>query len=175
MVVGTVDKMKKFHALCFALCVIETTEDFTFIFETLKNSVQKFTETELAPKVLISDASLAIRNAFTNVFPSVETLIMCYVHVLRNVDKRKNKYQKKNRNEIMRDIGILHNSSSADVFNMLKELFLKKWYKKDQAFAEYFKSTWLQSHCNWYLGAAEYTPSTNNSIEGEPILLVFET
>lgn len=32
-------------------------------------------------------------------------------------------------------------------------------------FVEYFKKEWLGVHCNWFEGAAEYTPSTNNALE----------
>lgn len=167
MVIGTVDQNKKFHPLCFALCTQETTKDFEFIFETLSNSVKKHTEGELKPHILISDASNAIRNAFMSVFPLAVLMIMCYVHVLRNVTKHKEKYKKENKSEIFKDIEMLHQSSSAKVFQILGRLFLKKWKKREPEFAKYFEKQWMASHCNWYLGAAAYTPTTNNAVEGE--------
>lgn len=30
---------------------------------------------------------------------------------------------------------------------------------------QYFQKEWLESHCNWYEGAAIYNPSTNNALE----------
>lgn len=166
MVVGFIDKAKKFHPLAFALCVQETTADFRFIFESLAEAVEKYTGQKFEPKILISDASDAIRNAFMAVFPNAEVMIMCYVHVLRNIDKNRQKFHKDNRPEILKDINTLHLASSVEIFQQLVELFLKKWKKKEPQFATYFQQQWLGSHCNWYEGAAEYTPSTNNSLEG---------
>lgn len=167
LVLGTVDKNKHFHPLCFALCSQETTSDFEFVFEALSISVQKYTEGELKPDILISDASNAIRNAFMSVFPLATLMIMCYAHVLRNITKNKDKYNKENKDEIFKDIEILHQSSTASTFQILSRLFLKKWKNREPEFAKYFKKQWLNSHCNWYLGAAQYTPTTNNALEGE--------
>lgn len=60
----------------------------------------------------------------------------------------------------------MHLSNSKDTFKLLSKLFMKKWKKHEKEFVEYFESTWLQSHCNWYESAAIYTPSTNNNLEG---------
>lgn len=169
--VGTIDRRKKFHALGFALCVSEKTEDFKFIFETIRDSVIKLTGKQSEPKILISDASDAIRNAFKLVFPGVDLQVMCYVHVLRNVTKQKDKYKKEHKNEIFADINTLHLASTPAIFQMLAVLFIKKWSKKDKTFADYFQKEWLGTHCNWYEGAATYTPSTNNSLEGSKIEL----
>lgn len=167
MVIGTVDKDKRLHPLCFALCTNEATPDFQFIFNTLADKVKQHTSKEFRPQILISDASNAIRNAFMSVFPFAILMIMCYAHVLRNVSKHKDKYKKENKAEIFKDIETLHQSSCQNVFKILCRLFLKKWKKKEPEFARYFERQWLQSHCNWYLGAAAYTPTTNNAVEGK--------
>lgn len=166
MVVGTVDRVKKFHPLCFALCVHETTDDFRFIFDALKATVFKLTETVFKPRILISDAALAIRNAFALAFPDYDFMVMCFVHVLRNVEKNKDKYKKENKQEIIKDILIMQLAASRETFDMLAVLFIAKWTKREKVFAAYFKKTWLDSHCNWFEGVGEYTPSTNNSLEG---------
>lgn len=169
MVIGTVDRHRKFQPLCFALCVGETTEDFGFIFKSMVESIKSLFQMDFEPNILICDASNAIRNAFFDIFPSAELIIMCYVHVLRNIEKNRDKYKKEHKKEILHDIEILHQASSHKDFEMLSKLFLKKWAKKDKEFADYFKTIWLLSHCNWYTaaGASTYTPSTNNSLEGE--------
>lgn len=100
------------------------------------------------------------------VFPRAELMVMCYVHVLRNVDKHKDKYNKANRNEIFKDIETCHLASTPAIFKKLTALFMKKWTKREPKFAAYFKKEWLERHCNWYEGAASYTPSTNNALEG---------
>lgn len=170
MVLGTVDRNKKFHPLCFGLCTQETTNDFKFIFDALSVSVEKHTDRKLQPEILISDACNAIRNAFMHVFPMALLMIMCYVHVLRNITKNKDKYKKENKDEIFKDIEMLHQSSSTATFTALSKLFMRKWKKKEPEFAKYFEKQWLASHCNWYFGAAEYTPTTNNALEGELFL-----
>lgn len=166
MAVGTVDHAKKFHLLCFAICVNESTEDFRFIFDTLADTVLKLTGTIFNPRVLISDAALAIRNAFAMAFPDHDIMVMCFVHVLRNVEKNKDKYKKENKDEIIKNIMIMQLASSREIFDMLAALFIRKWKKREPTFAAYFKKQWLDSHCNWFEGAGEYTPSTNNSLEG---------
>lgn len=160
------DKAKKLHPLALALTVHETTEDFRFVFESLKEAVEQHTEEILQPKVLIADGDKAIRKAFTEEFPRAELIVMCYVHVLRNVQKNKDKYSKENKKEIFRDIEICHLASTPAKFRRLTTLFMKKWSEKEPTFALYFKKQWLDSHCNWYEGAATYMPSTNNAVEG---------
>lgn len=166
MVVGTIDRRKKFHPLCFALYVNETTEDFRFIFDTLANTVLKLTGTVFQPRILISDAALAIRNAFVLVFPDHDLMVMCFVHVLRNVEKNRDKYKKDHKNEIIKDIMVMQLAPSCEIFDSLASLFIIKWKKKDASFASYFKKQWFGSHCNWFEGVGDYTPSANNSLEG---------
>lgn len=167
IVVGKIDKNKKFHALSFALCVNEKTEDFRFIFETIAENVQKFTGSEFKPEILVSDACLAIRNAFAAVFPEHKLMVMCFVHVLRNVEKNRDKYQQKNKAEIIRDIQAMQLASSREIFDNISALFIKKWMKREKAFVKYFRKQWLSSHCNWFEGVSDYTPSHNNSLEGK--------
>lgn len=173
ILVGRVDKAKKLHPFCFALTVHETTDDYNFVFESLKNGVEKFTNEILQPKVLIADGDKAIRKAFMESFPRAKLIVMCYVHVKRNVDKNKDKYSKENRQHIFNDIELCHLASTPAKFRRLTALFMKKWSKKEPKFASYFKKQWLDSHCNWYEGAATYTPSTNNAVEGMFDLLCF--
>lgn len=47
----------------------------------------------------------------------------------------------------------------------MAELFYKKWTSLESNFVSYFKQQWLGTHSNWFEGAADYTPSTNNSLE----------
>ena len=55
------------------------------------------------------------------------------------------------------------------MFNLLQQLFFKKWADKDNSiskFLEYFKKEWIDSNnCNWYVGAALNIPSTDNGLE----------
>lgn len=126
----------------------ERTTDFHFIFEKLKEAVHKIAGSKLEPKILISDACNAIRNAFMLAFPNAKLMVMCYVHVLRNVDKQKDKYKKENRNEIFKDIETMHFAPSPAVFAELGKLFIKKWSKKEKAFSEYFQKQLVYGSCH---------------------------
>lgn len=165
IVVGAIDRCKKFHPLCFALCTGETIHDYTFVFESLIQTVQNLTNLCFMPNIVISDAAEAIRSAVESIFPSAEQ-VMCYVHVLRNIEKQKFK-SKKNKKIILEDIGVLHLSPSQSIFNRNVKLFVRKWSKKEKDFTKYFTKNWINKHCNWYEAFAEYTPSTNNNVEGE--------
>lgn len=166
LVIGTVDRAKKFHPLCFALCTSETEEDYAFVFNALTNSIKSLFNEDFSPKILIADGSFAIRNAFENSFTDILLMVMCYPHVLRNVRKRPLKNAKKNRAPIMHDINRMHLAPSEQIFNGMAALFLKKWAKEEKEFCDYFKDQWLGARQNWYEGASVYTPSHNNHVEG---------
>lgn len=44
IVLGTVDRQKRFHPLLYACASHETTEDYSFVFESLKNAIEVFYE-----------------------------------------------------------------------------------------------------------------------------------
>lgn len=129
IVVGTVDRVKKFHPLCVALCTSETENDFAFVFKAITDRVNFFFNKSFSPKILVADGSFAIRNAFENSFTDIEIMIMCYVHVLRNVRRAPLKNAKKNRGPIMKDIHRMHLAQSEQMFHEMAALFLKKWAK----------------------------------------------
>ena len=64
LIAGTSDLDRHFHPFSMAICSNEKTQDFKFIFESLKKGVEKFTEEQFNLSILISDHSDAIRNAF---------------------------------------------------------------------------------------------------------------
>lgn len=47
----------------------------------------------------------------------------------------------------------------------MSQLFCSKWQSIEPDFVTYFEREWLGAHCNWFEGAATYTPSTNNALE----------
>lgn len=73
--------------------------------------------------------------------------------------------KKKNKQQILKDIRYIQLSHSKTVFDTTCDLFIKKWEKEEKDFCDYFRKQWLDVHCNWYEGAAEYSPSTNNNLE----------
>lgn len=113
---------------------------------------------------MIADGADAIRNAFYQTFDSAEMDIMCFAHVIRNVRKRS--FSSKNNKQLIvddiRKIQLAHNKAT---FKVMTRLFCQKWKNIEPEFIPYFKKEWLGAHCNWYEGAALYTPSTNNALE----------
>lgn len=67
IVLGTVDRQKKVHPLLYGCTSHETTDDYTFVFESLNNAIEVFYETSFKPSTLIADGAKSIRNAFYNV------------------------------------------------------------------------------------------------------------
>lgn len=164
MVYGTVDREKKFHPLAYACCSHEKTHDFQFIFESVKNSIKQHLDENFEPKTLIADGADAIRNAFYNCFESATLDIMCFAHVLRNCNKRPFT-SKANKQLVMDDIRNMQLAPNRATFGMMTKLFCAKWERIESDFVTYFEKEWLGPHCNWFEGAANYTPSTNNALE----------
>lgn len=164
IVLGTVDRRKQFHPLLYACTSHETTTDYSFVFESVKNSIEVFFEASFEPKTLIADGAMAIRNAFYNVFDSAELDIMCFAHVTRNIRKRPFA-MKNNKVLILDDIRKIQSAPSSAIFEEMTKLFCQKWKPLEPNFIEYFESQWLGPLANWFEGAAIYTPSTNNALE----------
>lgn len=164
MVLGTIDRAKRFHPLVYACCSHEATLDYEFIFESVKNAIKKHTHCKFEPEIVIADGSNAIRNAFFNSFKSAKLHVMCYAHVLRNCSKQPF-VSKTNKSLIFEDIRKMHLAPNKSTFTMMSKLFCAKWIEIEKNFVAYFKKEWLNMHCNWFEGAAQYTPSTNNALE----------
>lgn len=162
---GILDRAKKFHTLVLGCTTNETTEDYTFVFQAVKDALKKYFQHDFKPKILIADGANAIRNSFYAVFESAELDVMCNAHVVRNVDKRS--FTNKNNKQIIKDdIRKIQVSPNEATFRMMTKLFCEKWETIEPDFVRYFKKELLGSHCNWYEGVAHYTASTNNGLEG---------
>lgn len=164
IVLGTVDRTKKFHPIAYACSTHETAEDYEFVFATFHDAIEILYEKKFEPKTLIADGADAIRNAFYKTFDSAVLDIMCFAHVIRNVRKRTFS-TKSNKQLILDDIRKIQLASNENTFLLMTKLFCEKWMSIEPEFVEYFKKEWLGVHCNWYEGAAVYTPSTNNALE----------
>jgi len=73
LLLGTTDRNRKFRLLGIAVCSNEQTDDFEFLFQSLKETVQKIYNFELKTKILVENASHSISNEFKNVL--VEKLL----------------------------------------------------------------------------------------------------
>lgn len=163
-ILGTIDRNKKFHPIAFACTTNETEDDYAFVFQAVKSKVHQFFSIIFQPSILISDAADAIRNAFYRIFPNATTDIMCFAHVLRNIEKKKFT-SNNNKQLIIADIMLLQQAPDKTNFLLMSKLFCEKWRRIESKFIQYFEKQWLGVHANWYEGAAVYTPSTNNAQE----------
>lgn len=164
MVLGTVDRAKRFHPFAHACCSHEKKEDYKFVFQSIKDAIETHLKRNFQPKKLIADGADQIRNAFYEVFASAELDIMCFAHVIRNCRKRP--FTSRNNKELaLDDIRKIQSAPNRPSFNMMTKLFCEKWEQIETDFVTYFDKEWLGVHCNWYEGAADYTASTNNGQE----------
>lgn len=104
LLVGTTDSNRKFHPFGVCVSTNERSEDFEFMFQSLKDKIKVLFETDIDPKVIISDAADSIHIGWEKVFPlRSDGIIMCWAHVRRAVSKNLSKYLKeeKKRNEFL--------------------------------------------------------------------------
>ena len=64
LTVGTTDKSKVFHPFGFAIVNTETEHDFSFLFNSIKESIKKSSQLTYKPTKLIADNAAAIHNGF---------------------------------------------------------------------------------------------------------------
>lgn len=164
--IGTTDLHRKFHPFGLAVSTHETTKDFTFLFSSLKEALQKHFNVEFSPQYLISDAAKSIQNAFTSVFNGSST-IMCWFHMRKALSKKAEKliHDPRMQSQFLGDLDQLQLSPSSHVFDRASELFVEKWQRDFCELVEYFKMEWLIQNRNWYEGFEKLTPSTNNALE----------
>lgn len=130
----------------------------------MKNAIEVFHEVSFQVTTLIADGAMAVRNAFYSVYESAELDIMCFAHVIRNIRKRPFS-MKNNKQLIIDDVRRIQSAPNRNVFESMTELFCKKWEGIEPNFVVYFRCQWLGPLANWFEGAADYTPSTNNALE----------
>lgn len=164
MVLGTVDRTKRFYPLVYACCSHERGIDYAFIFDSVKKAIKDQFNEDFEPNILVADGADAIRNAFYQSFPAAKLDVMCFAHVLRNCQKRPFAAIC-NKGAIIADILKMQLAPNKPIFKMMADLFVKKWMVVEPNFTNYFQKEWLGVHCNWFEGAADYVPSTNNAQE----------
>ena len=94
--------------------------------------------------------------------------IVCWAHVIRNVDKKlaSTVATKEIRSRIRADVCKLQLCPSKDMFIIASQHFISKW-KCENKFTKYFKKQWLNDkRQGWYQGFAVGIPCENNALEG---------
>lgn len=119
------------------------------------------------PKVLIADAAPAITNGFGLIFTHQHEVVMCFAHVITNINKQK--FAKDMKEQIKADVRALHAAHSHMAYTNARILFEQKYEKECPEFCNYMIKVWLDK--NWYEGVRHFTPSTNNALEGTNAIL----
>lgn len=88
-------------------------------------------------KVLVSDAAAAIKNSFIEVLRD-HKIIQCYLTL--NIKKNDKIKSRDNKARILQDLGKLQLAASKDIFDVVSNLFLKKWQTIEPDFVSYFNS-----------------------------------
>lgn len=165
IVIGSTDMSQSFHLAGLTITSHENTAAYKMSFDALQSGIQRVTGNKIEPRALICDADPAIHNGFKLSFDSEAPIIMCYVHVLRNVDSKYKFNDKNNKPQILDDLRILYQSGDQRTFQIGCELFIKKWCLEEKNVVETIQKTFFEKNYNWYIGSCFRTPKTNNALE----------
>lgn len=143
----------------------ERTDDFAFGFDAIKHGMQRIANILFEPDYVMADAAGSINAAARRVFGEQVTILMCFVHVKRAVDKRPIN-NNKNKPLIKADIDSLSLCPNEKTFEIGCKLFLEKWKQEEASFVDYFQATWINRCNKWYVGAGIRVTNDNNLLEG---------
>lgn len=164
LVVGVSDLDKHFHLSGLAICYGETTDDYRFLFESLKIGIGLVCNENFDPDYVIGDAAAAITGGFVATFGTLFQRVYCFAHLMMNVDKRKYR-SSENKQQIKNDIRKLKFSYNKRIFDIGCKLFLEKWKILEPEFVMYFQNVYVEHNQNWYAGSVFQAPLTNNCLE----------
>ena len=118
IIIGTQDLDRKFRLIALAVSKHEREQDFKFMFSSLKSSLQQIFHYDWEIDYLMADGSQQIYKAARSIFGEDYVHGMCFVHVLRNLEKKIASYVKKEqRKELKDDIKFLENLAEKDAFD----------------------------------------------------------
>lgn len=173
LVVGVTDGNNKFHFSGLTLANHEAADDYAFTFRSLQSGIRSVTGIHFQPTVLVCDADTAIHNGFKRVFfsktdedPSMGCLIiMCYFHVMLNIQKKYKFAVKGNKKLFKADVRNLHLCCNENQFDIGCALFVQKWHSVEYEATRLLQKSFFENHKNWYIGCAARVPKSNNSLE----------
>lgn len=92
----------------------------------------------------MAEAAAAIHNGNRASFANIENkrVMMCWYHVLFNVNKQKF-HNQKDKEETKKDLSRIHFLSSEKEFDEAIKLFAEKWAVEELGFEEYFDANWV--------------------------------
>lgn len=165
IVVGSSDADGRFHLIGLEITSHENGVAYECAFNAVKEGTGLITGKEIKPEYLVCDADGAIHNGFRAVFGNEPIIIMCYAHVISNVQRKYRFRDEKNRNKVLNDIRSLHLCSDKSNFDIGWALFKKKWISVEKLVVNRFEKSFVFKCFNWFLGAGQRVPKTNNLLE----------
>lgn len=164
-IIGTSDGNKQFHLLGVLVATTESSEAYKIGFESLRDAAQIVNGEPMTPKYLVADGDQAIHSGWRQTFGDETLIIMCYTHVMMNVDRKYKYANSANKSLIKDDLRILHFSTTEAIFDMGCKLFADKWNPKEPEVVERLKGSFFSNNRNWYIGYSKRVPNTNNYTE----------
>lgn len=165
IVIGSSDAMGKFHVIGLQVTSHETSDAYECAFSAVKEGTLLIAQKEIQPEYLVCDADPAIHKGFKAVFGNNPTIVMCYSHVISNVQRKYKFRNEENRNDFVNDIRSLHLCSDKAKFDEGFELMKKKWISLEKDVIVKFEKSFITKNFNWFLGVGPRVPKTNNLLE----------
>lgn len=165
LVIGSTDKTKKFHLIGFTISSNETGAAYKMSFDAVKKGVAEVVQKDFKPKVLVADADPDIRNGFHATFGDNLPVVMCYAHVVRNVGTKYPFNTKENKGPLLKDLRILHNAYSPEIFQTGCDLFVDKWKTTEPRVIQLIQKSFIDMNNTWYIGYQFGVPTTDNALE----------
>lgn len=165
IVIGASDANGQFHPIGFGLSTNETSDDYVFMFKSMKDGILQFTSESIEPTHLVADADPAIHNGFRKIFGDDAKIIMCYAHVMGNIDRKYAFASLENKEELKNDIRKLHLSANEAIFDIGCQLFIEKWSDKEKDVVRKIEKSFFNKNKKWFIGCASKVPKTNNLLE----------
>jgi hypothetical protein len=163
--IGSVNRETHFQLIALGVSTSQTEEDFTFIFQTIKNRVLDIFKVQMDPQIILCNIDKTISNAFLSVFGANVVVLTSWIHIRETIKRNIKRYfVEELQKEALDDVNRLQLSSSPEALENASQLFLQK-YAAYEEFVSYFKYEWLQQFRNWYVGAAKDNVRTNSALE----------
>jgi hypothetical protein len=170
LIPGTTDMSKQFHPFGLMITKFQATEDWEWMFRTVKTLSEEINEIKYEPTILVADCASEITNGFTKVF-TLAKRIYCWFHVKKLMDKKLKKIKNKTtRQSITLDIVNFQRNVTESMFIEAAKLMLNKWRLFNDPDVNYFIENnfmkWLNpKRMGWFDHYCDWVPITNNALE----------
>lgn len=114
----------------------------------------------------MSDSDAAIHKGLNDSeFDDDIQIMMCYSHVMSNVERKYRFVTKANKPLMLADLRILHKSPNHRTFGAGCNLFVEKWIDKERDTVKKLENSFFKKNYNWFIGSAFRVPKSNNALE----------